>query len=393
MSFPALRDAEARLSAVQAEVAGVIKEMGPDRDVKRVKSMPAADVLGFIRTKNAEMDAIGAEVVDLKGVERAAKVTEGHERGAEAGEREEAKDFGGLFVKSAAYKSRNTEARLDVELKTLFETGAGWAPESTRTGRVVDIATRPVQVTDLFPLESTSQAAHVYMEETTFTNAAAEVAEAGAYAEATLALTERSEPVRKIAVYLSVTDEQLEDESNARPYVNRRLPFMLRQRLDSQLLVGDGTAPNLSGILDRSGIQTQALGADVVADAIYKAMTLVKVTGRANPDAVIMHPNDWQAVRLLRTTDGLYIWGNPTEAGTPRVWGLPVVVADAITEGTALVGDFTNFSALVTRRGIDVQVTNAHSDYFIKGKQAIRADLRAALAVYRPAAFCQVTGV
>ena len=212
-------------------------------------------------------------------------------------------------------------------------------------------------------------------------------------AEAALALTEQSSPVRKIAVFLPVTDEQLEDEQQARGYINNRLPFMLRQRLDGQVLVGNGTAPNLRGFLNVVGIQTQAKGADPVPDAIYKGMVLSRVTGRAFPNAVVFHPLDWQDVRLLRTADGIYIWGSPSEAGPARIWGLPVVESDAITQNTALVGDFANFSELSVRRGIDVQVSNSHGTYFVEGKQAVRADMRVALVVYRPAAFCTVTGV
>jgi HK97 family phage major capsid protein len=75
------------------------------------------------------------------------------------------------------------------------------------------------------------------------------------------------------------------------------------------------------------------------------------------------------------------------------VWGLPIVLSDAIAEGTALVGDYANFVELAERRGIEVQVSDSHSDFFIKGKQAIRADMRAALPIYRPQAFCEVTGI
>lgn len=305
------------------------------------------------------------------------------------------KTIGEMFAESDVRGVKHTPYELgdDVEVKTLMETSAGWAPETIRTGRLVEDAQRPIQVIDVIPSGSTSQAAVVFMEETTFTNNAAEASEGGTYGEAALALTEQSSTVRKIGVWLPVTDEQLEDVPQITGYINNRLPFMLRQRLDGQVLVGDGNAPNLDGFLNVSGIQTQAKGSDPGPDAIYKAMTKVRVTGRANPGAVIFHPNDWQDFRLLRTADGVYIWGNPSDVAPERIWGLPVVQSDAITEGTALVGDYAAFTELTMRRGIEVQVTNAHSDFFIKGKQAIRADVRCALVVYRPAALCSVTGL
>lgn len=194
-------------------------------------------------------------------------------------------------------------------------------------------------------------------------------------------------------MFLPVTDEQLEDEPQVRGLIDNRLRFMVRQRLDSQILVGSGTGVNLTGILNTAGIQTQAKGTDPVPDAVYKAMVKVRVTGRAMPNAVVMHPNDWQDIRLLRTADGIYIWGNPSDAGPERIWGLRVVQSDAETENTGLVGDFANHSELAVRRGVDVQVSNSHGTFFVEGKLAIRADMRVALIVYRPAAFATVTGI
>ncbi len=109
-------------------------------------------------------------------------------------------------------------------------------------------------------------------------------------------------------------------------------------------------------------------------------------------NAAVFHPNDWQDMRLLSTADRVYIWGSPSDLGPERIWGLRAAMAQALTEGTALVGD-TNYLELAVRRGIDVQVSNSHSTYFVEGKQAIRADMRVALVVYRPAAFATVTGI
>lgn len=407
MAFPALKEAEDHLAAKQKELADIFTEAGEDMNMDNIKSIDGDSQakVDHIRKLNEELDDLGQKrdglQVVAKAADRAKNNPDQRESGAgqdlKGGRPADRKSVGELFTESMAYKNKQgsmgPEAHLDVDLKTLFETGAGWAPETTRTGVVIPDAQRPIQVTDLIPQTTTGQAAVVYMEETTFTNNAAEIAEGGAYGESALALTEKSSSVRKIGTFLPVTDEQLEDEQQARGYINNRLPFMVRQRLDSQILVGNGTAPNLEGFLNTTGIQTQAKGTDPVPDAIYKGMTKVRVTGRAMPGAVIFHPNDWQGVRLLRTSDGIYIWGSPSDAGPARIWGLPVAESDAITENTALVGDYSNFSELAVRRGMDVQVSNSHSDYFVKGKQAVRADMRVALVVYRPTAYCTVTGL
>ena len=307
------------------------------------------------------------------------------------------KSLGEMVVESKAYKNRIGKNFLleleDVDVKTLFQTSAGFAPESVRTGKIVAYAARRVTVPDLIPQTTTMQAAIKYMEETTFTNAAAPRSEGGAYAESALVYTERSTTIESVGTLLPVTDEQLEDEPQVRSMLDVRLIYMVMLALEGQLITGDGNTPNLAGFLNKSGVGSQAKGSDSVPDAIYKGITSVRSSGFAEPSGLIIHPNDWQDVRLLTTTDGLYIWGNPSEAGPERIWGLPLAITTAMTENTALLGDFPLYSELAIRRGVVVESTNAHDDYFAKGKQAIRAGIRAALVIYRPSAFCKVTGI
>lgn len=405
-TFPALTEVEGKLKAKQDDLGKIFAEAGDNLDLTKVTSI-SGDTKAkaeTIRALNDECTALGIERDELVSVQKAADYAAGlGERGESGGESGaqghgapgtgSSKSFGELFTESEAFEAKGRTSELDIDLKTLMTTAAGWTPETTRGPRIVDAVTRPLQLLDLIPTTPTGQAAVKFMEETTFTNNAAERLEGGAYAEAALALTERTAIVQSIGVWLPVTDEQLEDEPRVQAYINNRLPFMVRQRLDGQIAAGNGTDPNLRGILNVVGIQTQAKGADPVPDAIYKAMTKVRVDGQALPNAFVTNPLDWQDVRLLRTADGIYIWGSPSEVGPERVWGLQVAQASAMTENTGVVGDFANFSELAIRRGVEVQTTNAHADFFINGKQAIRASLRAALVWYRPAAFCTVTGI
>ena len=399
LTFPELTEKEGKLDAKRKELADIFSQARPGGegtiDLSKVKDRedPAAD----IKALNDEMTDLGVEIDKLKAVRDAADLSDAHQGGAGQDEPEpgtKAKPSPTeAILKSKALKNKGTSDIVDYDVKTLFQRSAGWDPEVIRSGRVVLDAQRPIQVTDLLPSVPTTQKAYSYMEETTFTNNAAERAEGAAYGEAALALTEQTVTVQSVGVFIPVTDEQLEDEAEAEAYLSTRLPFMVRQRVDSQLLVGNGTSPNIEGVNNVTGIQTQAKGADPTPDAVYKAMTLVKVTGRAMPNAVVAHPNDWQDVRLLRTSDGVYIWGSPSEAGPARIWGVQVVESDAQTENTMVVGDFANYSLLVVRRGMEVRVSDSHSDYFVNGKQAIRAGVRLAPVWLRPAAFCTVTGV
>jgi HK97 family phage major capsid protein len=365
-----------------------------------------SDALGKIKARNRELEAMNADLVtaEAKSVEDAIGKRD-HDRNqpvSNSGIHSPiviAKTWGDRVIGMKQYKATDfsvhgagvTIKLEDLSLKTLMETTAGFAPEAVRSGLVVPAAMRPIQVLDLIPTRPTTQNADVYMEQTTNTNSAAEKAEGAAYAESVFVYTQRSQPVEKITDSIPVTDEQLEDAPQVASILNSELIFHLRQRLDLQVLVGDGSTPNLKGILDHS-TQTQAKGTDPVFDAVFKAITKVRAVGRAVPNAIVMHSSDWQDVRLARTADGEYIMGNPSTPGAASLFGLPVAISEAITENTALVGDFANFCRLSERRGVDVQVGYV-GDQFKEGKRTIRADLRAAMTVTRAYAFCTVTGI
>lgn len=276
-----------------------------------------------------------------------------------------------------------------LEFKATFSLSS-YVPETVRSGRVELTATRPIRVLDLPSVVRASTNAYKFMRESTFTNAAAEIAEAAVYPEAALAYSEVSVPIQKIAVTIPVTDEQLEDNAGVQDLIENRLTEMVRLRLDSQLLNGNGTAPNITGYLNTSGINAHSKGADSVLDALYKGKEKVRTIGRAEPDAIVIHPDDWSTIRLAKTTDGVYIMGAPTDAGPATLWGVRVVVTDAISAGTVLAGSFATHSALVMRSDLEV-ATGYINDQFTRGMQSIRLDMRCALAVYRPAAFTAIT--
>jgi len=413
IEFPALTEAQAALDAKRKSLKGIFDEAGPEYDMSKVKSI-AGDThakVDFIRQLNEEITERKQKVDELLVIARAAGAAREAEE-AERGDRDVKddgrerrtkdggkKNFGEMFVASEAFKGfkassgQGPQTSIDVSLKSLFSTGS-WDPETTRTGHVEMYPTRPApHVADLIPQSTTGQAAVVYMEETVFANNAAEVAEGGQYPEAQLELEEKTSPVRKIAVFLPVTEETFEDEPRAESYVNNRLPFMIRQRLDFQALRGNGAAPNLTGTENVSGIQSQAKGSDPVVDAIYKAFRKIRDTGFAEPSVVFMTPANWEPIRLMRTADGVYIWGHPSQVGPTTLWGVPVAETTAAPATKALTGDYRNFADLAVRRGIDVQVSNSHGDYFIRGQLAIRADIRVALIHYRPLAFAEITGL
>ncbi len=424
-----------KLAAKQDELGKVFAEARTDDgklDYNKVKCL-GDEVKGSVAVaeKVGQMDAELIEIAkEAETIEAADQAAEAHKQREKAMKRPthaapgSAKDGGPNIVKSLSqqiaenmdFKAWTERGMIDggtlkfpdmlpsdmmsigtgpvtLRSKTLMQASAGWDPESIRLPGFVEDATRPITLLDIIPLAQTDSDTIKYMEETTRTHAAAEKSEGSTFAESTFAFTERTSPVQKITDSLPVTDEQLEDVAFLNSYIVNRITFGLRQRLDLQVLVGNGTPPNLDGIKNVSNILTTAKGGDPIPDAFFKAMVAIRVTGRAQPTHHIIHPTNWQTVRLLRTADGVYIWGNPSESGVDRMWGLPVIQSDNDSAGTGYVGSFLPaWISLFERRGVDIQVGYTGSQ-FVEGKRTIRGDLRAAFVLFRPEAFSTVTGL
>jgi HK97 family phage major capsid protein len=307
---------------------------------------------------------------------------------------------GDAFVQTAQYKDHARDTRIsgrtisadfasDYGFKATFTESGATVTGYDRQNGFITLGQQQPHVADLLARGQTTLPTIRYLREDTYTNAADTVAEGASKPEASWDTSEQDAAVRKIAVTTKVTDELFADFPAIRSYINERLPFMVAQKEDTQLLVGDGVAPNILGLLNTVGIQTQAKGADPTPDAIYKAMIKVMTVGFFTPDGIVLHPLDWQDIALLRTADGMYIWGNPAQ----RIWGLQAVLTTSETQNTGLVGAFRLGAQVFYREGIRVEATNTNSDDFVKNLITIRAEQREALAVYRPLAFCTVTGI
>jgi HK97 family phage major capsid protein len=396
-----------QLQAKRAELNNLLSEGGSELKLTDQQ-------IETIRAKRAEVDDVAKSYERLYEVAKLAddnaKAMADYETPVRrvthsTGEAEDKK--GGLYVplhkqviEHPAFKNRSQNGGRfvinlpDVDVKTLMERTAGFAPESPRLNRVVMSAQTTPVVADLMPNTPTSVSDIKFMYESTHTNNAAFVAEGNAPTDSVFVYTEQSDPVEKVVGWVPVTDEQLEDVDGMESLIGRRLMFQVQVKEEAGLLTGNGTPPQLTGINSFANIQTQALGTDSKPDAVFKAITLVRFTGRAEPSAAIMHPNDWQDFQLLTTPDGVYIWGSPADPGlSTRIWGLPVALTTQQTENTAIVGDFLRYAEIFRKKGIVVEVSDSHSTYFTEGKKAIKATERLSLVCYRGVAFCKVTGL
>ncbi len=312
------------------------------------------------------------------------------------------KRAGEIEVRDPLYEALEAEFKAVLGTdSSLVDVGSEYPPESVRVGRIVETLYQEHNMGPLFSQLPTSQAAIPYMQETVNAEAAAEAAEGALTAEASIDWAETTEPIRKIAVSIPVTEELLADEPAMRGIVNSRLRQFMGNREDLQLIQGDGVAPNLEGILNTAGIGNVnwSVGtgtAQQLLEAILSAFGTV-FEAFQNPTAAAGAWDTWEYLRLAKDQNDNYLLGPAAIEGVQRVWGRPFRTnqnfQDRATAGNVpiLTGDFRGAATIFRRQGLTVQVTDSHSDEFLRGVLRIRMTTRLGLVKWRPSGFTTVS--
>lgn len=271
----------------------------------------------------------------------------------------------------------------------------------TNYGNVVPLRLQRPTVVDVLLSGSLSNGnSYTYFQEGAVTGAPNAVAESSLKPEISGQFTPVTEALAKIAGWTKESDELIEDFPALDSVVRGRLVNRLLIAEEAQILSGSGTAPNMRGLLNRSGIQTetQAAAPDTAADAIFRAMTKVQTGSFMPADFIVINPADYQALRLAKDANGQYYgggffsgtYGNGGVSYYQNLWGVPTIVTSAIAAKTALVGS-SQAAQVFSKGGVRVDVANQNEDDFVNNRITVLAEKRELLAVYYPAALVKVT--
>lgn len=210
--------------------------------------------------------------------------------------------------------------------------------------------------------------------------------------------TEVTENLKKIAGWIKLSMEMSEDYDFLVSEINNRLLFQLLLFEEDALLNGDGKGQNVNGLLNREGVQQiVSKGSDV--DAIFQANTAIFTKTNLRADGLIIHPMDYQRLRLSKDGNGQYIAGGPFTGQygnggilqDPPLWGLKTIQSTAVPEGKALIGAGKTAATVYRKGGVRVETSNVDGEDFTHNRFTILAEERLTLAVRRPDAFAQIT--
>lgn len=206
--------------------------------------------------------------------------------------------------------------------------------------------------------------------------------------------------LKKLAGWLSLTDEMAEDADFLVSEINNRLLVQLALAEEAQLLNGTGSGNQIEGLLTNSGLLTETSAkAEDNLDAIYRAQNQVFLATGLKVDGLVINPADYQKLRLTKDSNGQYFAGGPFTGPygvggvltDPPVWGINVIQTTAIPAGTALVGAGKQAATVYRKGSLRVEVSNNVNDDFLYNRFVVLAEERLALATRMPKGFAKVS--
>jgi len=382
----ALAEVQGTLLEKHRELKGWMEKANGEIEVARTVSVETKSALEKLADQNASLDD--------KFLEIERRVAEGFEVAKQAA----TETAGEMLVKSDSFKAmvegRSKFAR--VEMKTAIVNATGQNQPLVPSDRLVGIINNPnriLTIRDALPVGRTTSNLIEFTKENVYTNSAGPQYDSPAFENVTkpesgITFTLATAAVVTLAHFIPLSRQVLEDSPQIESYVNGRLSFGLKLEEEDQLLNGNGTSGNISGLLNSGNFvaYSRAVTGDTKLDTLRRAITQAQLS-EFMADTIVLNPADWEEIELLKATDNQYVWSNPVAMAGPQIWGKAVIPTNSITAGTFLVGAMQMGAQVWDRQDANVQISYEDGDNFKKNMATLRAEERLALTVYRPAAF------
>lgn len=385
------------LKKSHTELDGRVNKLHEEIKVAGVDAATKAafqDAVSKVEKCEKALDKVNAEVSEL--AKKAANLLSGggqqHKSiGQAAAACEQLKSYSGGNLVLA-----NLDAPLHAKAADPVTSAAGSAGALIQPHRVAGIITGPelpTTVRDLFNSISIASNSVEWVQEKLFTNnAGPQAGEGAAKNQSSLTFEAKNTAVKTLAHWLPASRQVLADAPQLAGFIDSRLRYGLLLKEDEQLLFGDGTGNNLLGLVpqattfSKAGMPAVAQGAPAHTAIDYLRWSFLQVARAGYPATfAALSLEDWAIIQMMKTNDGAYIFGTPTDGAAPRIWGKRVVESYALDAGDFLAG--SAFAATIyDREQVTVRIAEQHAGFFVENMVAVLCEERLALTVERPQA-------
>lgn len=309
------------------------------------------------------------------------------------GEAEKPKSMGRQVTESEelkAFVARGAKGTLTIKVNQAIDssnTSAGDLIWSDRETAIVGMPRRQMTIRQLLGQSRTTSNLIEYAKQTTRTNNARPVTEGTEKPESNYVWDRADAAVRTIAHFVHVSRQALDDAAQLQGEIDGELRYGLDLVEETQLLKGDGTGQNLSGLVTEATSYSAAFTptSETMIDTLRLALLQASLA-EYPADGLVLHPTDWARIELTKDGENRYIFANVIQLAGPQLWGRPIVATQSMDADKFLAGAFRTAATIYDRMDVEVAISSEDRDNFIKNMLTIRAEKRLALAIKRPAA-------
>ena len=291
-------------------------------------------------------------------------------------------------------------ARFEVKSSdmTMSNTFTGVVAAETVIPEIKFDPARAVHIRSLIPNGSTDAQTIRFVKESAYTDNGAATAQGSALGQSDFDFTATSVNVEKIGTFMNLTDEMLQDTPQLATYLSARVPSKVLSIEDNEIMSGDGSSPNLSGLLTDSLAFTTSSGGqfyqsvesaneyDVLIAALNQ-LSLLNYTA----DTILLNPTDFHKIVLLKSTANEYLKNQVIQGIQPALMGVPITINTAVPAGKFLVGQLSVATQLWIRDGLGLEFSRDNAQNFEKNLVTVRAQERVCLTNYQPNAMINGT--
>jgi HK97 family phage major capsid protein len=334
-------------------------------------------------TQVAAFDALQAKVKSI-GTNAPAKAPESFNEVLQKALVEKTDDIAKMHKKELKSVSLELKAVGDMTFSNNFST----ANTSTAfvNPNIIQLPKRKLHIRDLLTGGSMGTASTFnYVKEVAGEGSIATVAEGASKAQIDLDLVEAQVPAQWIAGYLRISRNMLDDVIGMSTFLNSRLPELLLRTEDNQLLNGNGTSPNISGITHSGNFTAPTSGGSTIdVEQLVEAIAQLEGYDR-EANGILIHPSDYYRI-LLNKAGGSEEYDLPGLVqivnGQLYVGGVPVYRSTAATVDKFIVGDWAMGASLITREPVRIEIFEQDGTNVRENKLTVRIEERIAFPIY-----------
>ena len=271
----------------------------------------------------------------------------------------------------------------DMSFGTNFSTAAN-SINTVRPGMVA-LPNRKVHIRQLVPTGTMDGGSFTFIKELAGEGAIAPVAEGATKPQFDLDFQEKTVNNEYIAGWLRMSKKLLDDVKGMASYLNTRLPELLLRAEDAQLLNGNGTSPNLSGITATGNNVAASDTATPPIERILDSIALLEDTHERNATGILIRPKAYMDFFKNKSAgSGEYdLPKNVTYVnGQLYIGGVPIFASTAATANQYIVGDWQNGAQILVREAPSIVFAYEDGTNIRENKVTVRIEERIAFPIY-----------